>query len=107
MRDLALAGRRLFATPLFLIFRTLGVPILRGCQFDDRDAISPEHVTVVSEWTATQLFGSIDSAVGRSIDLQQWQRSPVTFTVIGVARQTDVQRLTARRDHQRYHAGIH
>jgi putative ABC transport system permease protein len=84
------------------IFRTLGVPILRGRQFDDRDAMSPEHVTVVSEWTATQLFGSIDSAVGRSIDLQEWQHSPVTFTVIGVARQTDVQRLTARRDHLVY-----
>jgi putative ABC transport system permease protein len=84
------------------IFRTLGVPILRGRQFDDRDAISAAHVTVVSEWTATQLFGSIDGAIGRSINLHQWQRDPVTFTVIGVARQTDVGRVTARGDHLVY-----
>ncbi len=81
------------------IFRTLGVPIVRGRQFDDRDMASSSHVTVINESTATRLFGSLDAAVGRTINLQQRGRGPVvTFTVVGVARQTDVGSVTARRD---------
>jgi putative ABC transport system permease protein len=83
------------ASPEF--FRTLGVPIVRGRQFDDRDRISASHVAVVSEWTATHWFGGLDAAVGRTIDLRQWLRGdPVAFTVIGVARETDVGGFTRR-----------
>jgi putative ABC transport system permease protein len=80
------------------IFGTLGVPIVRGRQFDDRDAVAASHVAVVNENVATRFFGSLDGAVGRSINLQPWGRGPlVTFTVIGIARQTDVDRVMKRR----------
>lgn len=83
-------------------FRTLGIPIVHGRQFDDRDLTSSAHVAVLSEFTAAQLFGSSGAAVGRSMTLQRGPRGSQTFTVIGVARQTDVGRLTVRSAHLIY-----
>ncbi|MDQ3488128.1 MAG: ABC transporter permease [Acidobacteriota bacterium] len=77
------------ATPS--IFRTLGVPIVRGRAFDDRDHAGAAPVVVVSEFTARQIFGTID-AVGQQLVLQGRPRAP-TATVIGVARDTDVRQI--------------
>jgi putative ABC transport system permease protein len=80
------------------IFRTLGMAIMRGRQFDDRDSISTAHVTVINELTATQLFGSLDAAMGKTIRLQPWARGEyVPFTVIGVVQQTDTGSVMSRR----------
>jgi putative ABC transport system permease protein len=78
------------------IFRTLGIPIVLGRQFDDRDIASAAHVIVLSENTAKSLFGT-GSAISRQVTLQEWGHFPaITFTVIGVARQTDSGRLMSR-----------
>ncbi|HMD35148.1 MAG TPA: ABC transporter permease [Vicinamibacterales bacterium] len=74
------------------IFRTLGVPILRGRGFDDRDEAGDRPVAVISEFTARQLFGTAD-AIGRQFVMQP-ARDP-TVTVIGVARNTDVRSILA------------
>jgi putative ABC transport system permease protein len=73
------------ATPS--LFKTIGVPILRGRGFDDRDQAAAAPVVVLSEFTARRLFGTSD-AVGRSVVVQGHFR--VTATVIGIARDTDV-----------------
>jgi len=72
------------------IFRTLGVPILSGRGFDDRDDAGGRPVAVISEFTARQLFGTAD-AVGRQFMMQP-SRAPMA-TVIGVARNTDVRSI--------------
>jgi putative ABC transport system permease protein len=73
------------ATPS--LFKTIGVPILRGRGFDDRDHAAAAPVVVLSEFTARRIFGTSD-AVGRPVVVQGHFR--VTATVIGVARDTDV-----------------
>lgn len=109
------------ATPR--IFRTLGVPMLRGRGFDDRDTAGGQLVVVLSAQTARRLFGTIE-VVGRQIQLKpsastgprrrtvagklalQTPFSPSppdaeveTASVIGVASDTDVgQRFSRRAD---------
>jgi putative ABC transport system permease protein len=73
------------ATPS--LFKTIGVPILRGRGFDDRDHAAAAPVVVLSEFTARRIFGTSD-AVGRPVVVEGHFR--VTATVIGVARDTDV-----------------
>ncbi len=75
------------ATPA--IFKTLGVPILRGRGFDDRDHAGAAKVAVLSAFTARQIFGTID-AVGRQLVVQGSTTPAPIATVIGVARDTDV-----------------
>jgi putative ABC transport system permease protein len=74
------------ATPS--LFKTIGVPILRGRGFDERDHAGAAPVAIVSEFTARRVFGTID-AVGHALKMVQGT-SPVTATVIGIARDTDV-----------------
>lgn len=73
------------ATPS--LFGTIGVPILHGRGFDDRDHAAAAPVVVLSEFTARRIFGTSD-AVGRPVVVQGHAR--VMATVIGVARDTDV-----------------
>ena len=73
------------ATPS--LFTTIGVPILRGRGFDDRDHAAAAPVVVLSEFTARRIFGTSD-AVGRPVVVEGNVR--VTATVIGIARDTDV-----------------
>lgn len=101
------------------MFQTLGVPILRGRGFDDRDTAGAQPVVVLSEQTARRLFGTAD-ALGRQIQLKPRSNAPrgrsvagklalqipaapgaaavkvETATVIGVARDTDVGYLFSR-----------
>lgn len=94
-----LAGERQFhassgiaATPS--IFKALGVPILRGRGFDDRDQAGGPSVVVVSELTARRVFGTVD-AVGRQLTVAGQGFVMRTATVIGVAKDTDVVSLMA------------
>ena len=74
------------------LFRTLGVEIQRGRGFDDRDHVASEPVAVLSEFTARQMFGTVD-AVGRQLVVGDRSSQPVVTRVIGVARDTDVGRI--------------
>ncbi len=75
------------ATPS--IFRTLGVPILRGRAFDERDAALAPRVAVLSELTARRMFDTID-VIGRELLVHGGAMSPHRVVVVGVARNTDV-----------------
>jgi putative ABC transport system permease protein len=75
------------------VFRTLGIPILSGRSFDERDTVASTAVIVLSEQAARGLFDTAD-AVGRQV---LRRRPPVdgraagvdTLTVIGVAADTN------------------
>jgi len=83
------------------LFRVLGVPVLKGRAFDERDTVGAPATAVLSERTAQQLFGGTEP-VGRQVLL----RAEVTprrttangeaitevssVTVVGIARDTDV-----------------
>jgi putative ABC transport system permease protein len=82
------------------IFRTIGVPILHGRGFDQRDHAGMPGVVVVNETTARKLFGT-SGVVGRELVMQVTGRGPAqpaqTVTIVGVARDTDTSYLSPRR----------
>jgi predicted permease len=86
------------ATPA--IFHTLGVPIVRGRAFTDRDDAAAPPVMVVSEEMAREMFGSTD-VVGRQLLTRRAYSvndGPVTTTtIVGIARDTDTTFLFNRR----------
>jgi hypothetical protein len=78
------------------IFRTLGVPILRGRAFDDHDTGATRPVIVTSELAARQVFGTTD-VVGRQMTYRgPSDTTPRTVDVIGVARDTDTERFVGQ-----------
>ena len=87
--DLYRTALAIGATPS--IFKTIGVPIVAGRAFDDRDQQGTAAVVVLSEFAARTAFGTAD-AIGRQL-LVRGQGPPTLTTVIGVARDTDVGRL--------------
>jgi putative ABC transport system permease protein len=82
------------------IHRTLGVPLLRGRTFDDRDAAGSTAVVVISETAAREVFGSLD-VVGRDLLMQVHgrgpERPPQTATIIGIAGDTDTSYSSSHR----------
>jgi putative ABC transport system permease protein len=84
----------LAATPS--IFTTLGVRIVRGRGFDDRDRADAPSVAVLSELTAKRVFGTVD-AVGRPLIVHRRGVADHSVTVVGIARDTDVRALLVPR----------
>jgi predicted permease len=62
-------------------FQTMGIPILQGRDFTDRDSADSARVVILNEAAAHFLFGSV-SPVGHWI---QWNDGPPS-SVVGVAR---------------------
>jgi putative ABC transport system permease protein len=90
-RDTGHYTHRIAASPE--IFSTLGMQIVRGRAFTDRDDASAPRVTVVSEGMAIEIFHTTD-VVGRSVSVSPWSRlrkgrTPITSEVIGVSKDTD------------------
>jgi putative ABC transport system permease protein len=84
------------------VFGTLGIPIVRGRAFDDRDDRTAPHVMIVSEKTSRTFFGTTD-AIGRQLMVQPWGRPPAdTFTIVGIARDTDSGFLMSRANDTTY-----
>ena len=84
------------------IFRTFGVDIVGGRAFDLRDDKAAPRVMVISERTARAMFGTRD-ALARQLVIQAWGRAPAeTYTVIGIARETDTGEATKRKDNAVY-----
>ena len=71
----SLVASGIAATPS--IFRTLGVSVIRGRGFDDRDHGGATAVVVLSEFAARKIFGTID-AVGRRLVIQGPPRASPT-----------------------------
>jgi putative ABC transport system permease protein len=78
------------ATPS--VFKTLGVPIVAGRPFDDRDTGASTRTVVLSERAARSLFDSSD-VVGRQVLRRRSTRGGPdgveTLTIVGVAGDTD------------------
>ena len=60
-----------------------GLVVLAGRFFDDQDAASHAHVAVMVKPLAIQLYGTTDSAVGKTITVKG-----IPFTVIGVFQES-------------------
>jgi predicted permease len=82
------------------ILSTLGVPVVAGRAFDGRDDAAAPRVGLVSEYTARKFFGTRDS-IGKQLTYKLYyggHDTPQTFTVVGITKDTDVDRLMDR-DH--------
>jgi predicted permease len=83
------------------IFKTIGVSIVSGRAFDERDAAGSEPVMIVNETTARKIFGTV-SVVGRQLEVERrrWvgqpPQPPHTRTIVGVASDSDA-RVVGRR----------
>jgi predicted permease len=67
-------------TPDF--FRALGVPLLRGRVFTDRDGENEPRVMIMGAGTAALLFG--DHPLGHTLSLPSPTHGNVTYTLVGV-----------------------
>jgi putative ABC transport system permease protein len=64
-------------------FRTMGIPLVRGRLFEDRDALDAPHKAVISESLARTKWPNQD-AIGRSIEFGNMDGDPRLLTVIGI-----------------------
>lgn len=64
-------------------FETIGLPLLAGRTFDERDAGSQWKVAIVNRQFALKYFGSVN-VVGRRIGLAEGSQAPPDSVVIGV-----------------------
>jgi putative ABC transport system permease protein len=98
-RGAGVEGQVLASTPE--VFRTLGIPIIRGRGFDAHDTSDVAGVIVLSARTARELFGSVD-VVGRAVHYRGAvnaadTRTVKTLRVIGIAQDTDTEVLLSRK----------
>ena len=97
-RDAGEYTHRLASTPE--LFTTLGMRIVRGRGFTDRDDAAAPRVTILSEGIARQVFQTTD-VVGQTILLNPWRRlvagtTPELYTIVGVSADTDTFMLGRR-----------
>jgi predicted permease len=64
-------------------FRTVGIPLLRGRLFDDRDGPSTPHVAVISESLARTRWPNLDP-IGVRIEFGGMDGDMRVFTIVGV-----------------------
>jgi predicted permease len=100
--DATTADQTLMAAATPGIFAVLGVPVIHGRAFDDRDDANAPPVAVVSESLARKLFGTGD-AVGRVMQMRgslnaSDDKTIEARTIVGVTRDTDVGSLMNPRD---------
>jgi predicted permease len=65
-------------------FQTMGIPIIAGRDFDERDAAGRTLVAILSESAARRLFGSAQNALGKRIRANE-DGKPFRLEVVGVA----------------------
>jgi putative ABC transport system permease protein len=73
-------------------FRTLAIPIRRGRGFTEADIRGSEHVVVVNEALANQLWPT-DDALGKRVVLMTGPTGDTAYTVVGVASNTRFREL--------------
>jgi putative ABC transport system permease protein len=77
------------------LFTTLGIDIVRGRRFDDRDGPASEPAIILSEMAAAQLFSGADP-IGRAVTLRR-PHGDRQAVVVGVAGDTDVRWINRAR----------
>jgi putative ABC transport system permease protein len=75
-------------------FRTLGIPILAGREFTDRDRAGATPVGIVNEKLASRLWPR-ETAVGKLLAVPFWDQQRPPIQIIGVARDTKHRSLIA------------
>jgi putative ABC transport system permease protein len=70
------------ATPGY--FGTLGLPVIAGREFTDRDDVDAPRVVIINQKLARDAWGT-ESPVGRNLVLD-YQRGPYPYEVVGVVR---------------------
>ena len=85
-------------------FETLGIPMLAGRDFDERDTPESTGVAIVNEMFASKFGGSV-AAVGRRFTHERTARDPeTTFEIVGVVRESTYQALKEERGPVVYYA---
>jgi putative ABC transport system permease protein len=82
-RDPRAGGSADYASVSEGYFRSLGIPLLRGRLFDDRDAPDAPHVAVISQSLVREKWPNEDP-IGHTIEFGNMDGDPRLLTVIGV-----------------------
>jgi putative ABC transport system permease protein len=82
-------------------FRTIGIPLRAGREFDDRDRGQEPYVTIINETLARRYFGSPAAAVGRRIKVGPPENEP-WLTVVGVVGDVRNEGLEQNDEHASY-----
>jgi len=78
-------------------FRTFGIPLKAGREFEPRDKADNPLVAIVSETMAVQFFGSPADAIGKRLKLDPEDREEPWRTIVGVAGDMRYRELQAMR----------
>ena len=76
-------------------FRTLGIPLIRGRLFDDRDGMNAPHVAVVSQSLVTEKWPK-ENPLGKTIEFGNMDGDLRLMTIVGVVgdvRETSLEEL--------------
>lgn len=76
-------------------FKTLGMPLLAGREFDERDAASEWKVAIVNRTFAEKYFGTVN-AVGRRIEMGRGPNVKLETTIIGVVGDAKYENMRAQ-----------
>ena len=76
-------------------FRTLGIPLLRGRLFDQRDTLDAPHVALISQSLAREKWPNMDP-LGRTIEFGNMDGDLRLLTVVGVVGDIREDSLEAR-----------
>lgn len=82
-RDPKLSGYADYASVSEGYFRSLGIPLVRGRLFDDRDTMDAPHVALISESVAREKWPNEDP-IGHTIEFGNMDGDLRLLTVIGV-----------------------
>jgi predicted permease len=68
-------------------FQTMGIPVVAGRAFDERDTSGSKPVAILSEVEARRLFGSAEGALGRRVRSSEGDDGkPLPLEIVGVVR---------------------
>ena len=82
-------------------FQTMGITMLQGRDFTDRDNLSAPRVVIVNEKLAAKFWPNGD-AIGKRLTLDDPRKNPVWLTVVGVVRNVKQWGWTEEPDNELY-----
>jgi putative ABC transport system permease protein len=71
-------------------FRTMGIPILKGRDFTEREIVQPEARVIIINETMARRFWANENPLGRRIKLNREQRWDEIIGVVGDIKTTDL-----------------
>jgi putative ABC transport system permease protein len=83
VRDPSRTGEAEFGVATEGFFQTLGIPLIRGRLFDDRDVMSAPHVAVISRSLADSKWPKEDP-IGKTIEFGNMDNDLRVLTIIGI-----------------------